>query len=241
TAYPDGRTLYVANYGNNSVTVYDAVNFTLKTVIANVTKPTSVVADLPQSWIFSTTLSDGNLTQVDAIKNTLAAVKPASVSALGKPVVSADGVKIFVPDNGQRGIIFLSAATLLPTGVINFTDPVMAMALAAGAAKSNETVVEPLPGSSQTSTPEPSYYPINWGTPTPFYLPLPIPPQVSPIALKRDSGIFGYTGWFPHIDIRPITQNDIIFILLIFIVVLVVLAGITYIMMFRNDDDDDDD
>jgi YVTN family beta-propeller protein len=243
TAYPGSRTLYVANYGNNTVSVYDAADFTLKTVTFNVIRPSCVVADLPQSWIFVTSLSDGNLTRVDVAGNTVTAVKQASASALGKPVVSADGVNIFVPDNGQKSIIIMSAATLLPAGAINFTDPVMALAIAAGAAKPEGVIASPSPVPRETSTsvPTPVYTPGNWGTPTPFYIPLPIPPKVSPIALSDGQGIFGHNDNFPYIVISPVTQNDIIFILLIFIIVLVVLAGITYIMMFRNNDDDDDD
>jgi hypothetical protein len=89
-------------------------------------------------------------------------------------------------------------------------------------------------------TPVPSYYSGKHGSPIPFYIPLPIPPRVSPILFKRNQVLFGFTDWFTPIIINPITQNDVIFIILIFIVILIILAGITHLMMFRKDDDDDD-
>lgn len=237
---PASGTVYVADYDDNTIAVFDASNYTLKKVIGNVIRPSYLATDVQQSWVFVTSFSGGNLSQIDGTLDSMAVLKQVNTSCLGKPVVSGDGVKIFVPDNGRKSIIIMNAASLAITGTVNITDPVQAMTV--GTVRPNESVASPAPTTAPTSattpTPKPAYYPGNWGTPTPFYLPLPIPPKVSPIAVAWDPGIFGYKSWFPPITIKPVTQNDIVFILLIFIIVFIVLAGITYIMMFKKDDDD---
>lgn len=242
---PDGEAVFVANYDDNTIAVFNARTYTLKLVIGDVMRPSYLVAYTAQNWVFATSFTDGNLTQIDAAQNRVATTLPVGSSSLGKPVVSSDGAKIFVPEGRYKSILAMNAASLASLTPLNFTNPVLALAM--GTATQEETVVTtvPTPGATLTpttvATPNPTpeiYIPGNWGTPTPFYIPLPIPPKVSPVALGGDPGIFGVKPFFEPIIINSISQNDVIFILLIFTVILVVLCGITYIMMFRKDDDD---
>jgi hypothetical protein len=154
----------------------------------------------------------------------------------GKPVVSTDGLKVFVPEDDGKSVAILGATSLSRQSSLNFTDP--AMVLAAGIAPESSVVI-PVPTLMPTPTPLPTIYsPGTWGTPTPFQIPLPIPPKISLAPVSQNNGYFGYKTWLP--PFRPLTTGDVVIIVFIYFIVLVILAGITYVMMFRRGDEDDD-
>jgi YVTN family beta-propeller protein len=117
---PDGGTAFVANYGDDTISVFNTKNYTLKQVISDVIKPTYLVTDIAQSWVFAAFFTDGNLTQIDAATSRAIAVKPIGIAGLGRPVVSSDSIKIFVPE-WRRNILNLNAATLGSPATFNFT------------------------------------------------------------------------------------------------------------------------
>jgi hypothetical protein len=81
--------------------------------------------------------------------------------------------------------------------------------------------------------PGPTFYPGYTITPEPGITPTPAPPEVSqtPGFLP---GLLPTRNWEPLINLRPVTQTDVLVILLVIAVVLVILSGITYMMMFRQ-------
>ncbi len=156
---PDGETVFVANYGDNTISVFNAKIYTLKLVIGDVIRPSYLVADTAQNWVFATSFTDGNLTQIDAAQNRVATTLPVGSSGLGKPAVSGDGAKIFVPDDRYKSILTMNAATLASLTPFNFTNPVRALAM--GTATQEETVVTPEP-TRATRPPRRANYQGNW-------------------------------------------------------------------------------
>ncbi len=176
------------------------------------TRPSCLVTDDAQSWVFATSFTGGNLTQIDAASSRVTAVKTVGMAGLGRPAVSSDGVQIFLPDDRQKSIVAFNAASLVSSIPFNFTDPVHALAV--GKATIEENVATPTPTSrathfpaTSTPTPQPFNNQGNWGTPTPFYIPLPIPPKISPVALGANPGIFGIKPLFEPIIINSITPE----------------------------------
>ncbi len=229
-------TLFVACDGADTVYVLGAAGYEVKAAVKGVTAPSYLAFDVSKNALIVTSLSDKNITKIDAYGYDIAVTRAFWSSHYGRPAVSTDGSRIYVPDDSGK-IRVMNASSLVETGEISMAYPVTALAYMppqpdVSLPSPSPTSATPIPSPSGITGP--TYLPvIIWASPTPFAIPLPIPPRISP-APGLSPGNLPYRDWVPPIEIRQITSDDILLVLLCFAAILVVLSGIAYMMMFRK-------
>lgn len=207
------NTVFVAG-GNDTLYVIDAASNVVKSAIKDVIAPAYLAFDASKNALIVTSLSDKNITRIDASGYNVAVTRAFWSSFYGRPAVSSDGSVFYVTDDNGK-IRVINASSLVETGVISTAYPVTAVAYMPPQA---DVARPPLSPTASIPSPVPS------GTTGPK---ISMPPRPSP-------GYVSYKDWKLPFDIRPITTGDITVILLCFTVILVVLSGITYMMMFRK-------
>lgn len=232
------NTVYVADSKDNVVYAVDAAGNVVKSAIKGITAPSCLAFDIAKNSLIVTSLSDKNITRVDAASYNISVTRSFWSSKYGGPAISSDGSLIYVQDDTGK-IRLINASSLVETGEIKMAYPITALALMPPQAdlpelSSSSAPVAPTPCPVPSGIPQPSYSPVFTGaSPTSFVIPLPIPPKIS-MPPRPSPGYISYGDWKIPFDVRAITPGDILLILLCFAAVLVILSGITYMMMFRK-------
>lgn len=244
---PVGTRLSEAVFiGNHTVmvageddTVYaiDAPVNAVKAAIRGVIDPSYIVFDLSKNALIVTSLTDKNITKIDASGYNITVTRAFWSAHHGRPAVSSDGSRLYVPDEWGK-ILVINASSLVDTGRITLAYPVTALiympaqAVIPGPTPTPAPATPaPFPGASGITGP--TFYPGYTGSPAPITTPMPTPPGDS-TATGQQPGLLPYRDWVPPFSIRPITQSDILLVLIGIAGLLVILSGITYLMMFRK-------
>jgi YVTN family beta-propeller protein len=108
----DGRTLFVTDYGEQSVSVVDTSTWTLKKSIAVPARPHGIVLSPDGRYAYVACSASAAVAVLDVAQETLAATIP-----LGQPAepygiaISADGRYLYVSDNFSRALDVLDTTT----------------------------------------------------------------------------------------------------------------------------------
>lgn len=215
--------------GNDTVYVIDAPASAIKAAVRGVNDPSYVAFDVAKNALIVTSLTDKNITKIDAGGYNITLTRDFWSNYYGRPAVSGDGSRIFVPDEWGT-IRVINASSLADTGGITMAYPVTALIYTPPQAALTGPTPSPAPAAPGLTGP--TFYPV-YGTSTPSPTPEPAAPAATP-ARGWQHGFLPYREWEPPIPVEPITHGDIIFVLVGVCVVLVLLSGITYVMMFRK-------
>ena len=107
---PDGATVYVANNGDNSVSVIDTVTSTVTDTVTVGTSPWSVAVSPDGATVYVANDGDNSVSVIEAATNTLV----DTISVGGRPhsvAVSPDGTRVYVANFAGGTVSVIDAAT----------------------------------------------------------------------------------------------------------------------------------
>ncbi|OPY28413.1 MAG: hypothetical protein A4E28_01585 [Methanocella sp. PtaU1.Bin125] len=229
------HTVIVAG-GDDRIYVIDAPAIAIKAAVRGVNDPSYIAFDVAKNALLVTSLTDRNITKIDASGYNITLTRDFWSDYYGRPAVSRDGSRIYVPDEWGT-IRVINASSLVDTGGFTVAYPVTALIYTPLQAAFTGPTPSPVPAAPKPDPGAPgltgpTFYPV-YGTSTPSPTPEPAAPAATP-ARGWQHGFLPYREWEPPIPVEPITHGDIIFVLVGVCVVLVLLSGITYMMMFRG-------
>lgn len=116
-ATPDGLLIYVANHGDNTVSVVARNTQTLVATIAVGHKPFGIDATPDNSRIYVTNYADDTVSVIDIATNTVTATIPVGAKPLGI-TISPDGTTAYVTNSADDTVSILDLATNTETMTI---------------------------------------------------------------------------------------------------------------------------
>jgi YVTN family beta-propeller protein len=96
----NNKRLYVANYGENSVTVLDSKTQHVVATIPVGNHPKSIAIDPTRNLVFVANTHDGTVTVIDSIHNTVLATLPAGKNPYALAVVSGSN-RLYVANEAE--------------------------------------------------------------------------------------------------------------------------------------------